>query len=76
MRKPFLFGTRRNMIGGTIPRNVVFLSTNARMRANLEVITIDGPELAQIPANTDTGRFFRFWNRAKKSALTHSTNLL
>jgi len=24
----------------------------------------------------DTGRFFRFWNRAKKSALTHSTNLL
>lgn len=46
------------------------------LRADLEVITIDGPELAKIPANTDTGRFFRFWNRAKKSALTHSTNLL
>jgi len=44
------------------------------LRADLDVITVDAPELAQIPANTDTGRFFRFWNRAKKTALTHSTD--
>jgi hypothetical protein len=46
------------------------------LRDELEVITIDSSELAQIPANTDTGRFFRFWNRAKKTALTHSTDVL
>lgn len=44
------------------------------LRDEIEVITIDAPELAQIPANTDTGRFFRFWNRAKKTAMTHSTD--
>jgi len=37
------------------------------------VILVEAPRLAQIPADTDTGRFFRFWNRAKKSALTHSS---
>lgn len=41
-----------------------------------EIATIEAPSLAQIPANTDTGRFFRFWNRAKKSALTHSADAL
>ena len=41
-----------------------------------EVVIIDAPRLAHIPANTDTGRFFRFWNRAKKSALTHSSETL
>lgn len=48
----------------------------SNLRDDLEVITIDAPELAQIPANTDTGRFFRFWNRARKTALTHSTDVL
>jgi len=46
------------------------------LRHDLDVITIDTPDMAQIPANTDTGRFFRFWNRAKKTALTHSTDIL
>lgn len=37
-----------------------------------KVEIVEGPCLAEVPANTDTGRFFRFWNRARKSALTHS----
>ena len=41
-----------------------------------DVVIVEAPQLAQIPANTDTGRFFRFWNRAKKSALTHSSAAL
>lgn len=46
------------------------------LRDTQDVVTIESPDLAQIPANTDTGRFFRFWNRAKKSALTHSSDVL
>jgi len=46
------------------------------LRETQDVITIEAPLLAQIPANTDTGRFFRFWNRARKSALTHSSETL
>lgn len=41
-----------------------------------DVVTLNAPCLAHVPANTDTGRFFRFWNRAKKSALTHSSETL
>ena len=40
---------------------------------NHEVLTLKAPWLAQMHPNTDTGRFFRFWNRAKKSALTPSS---
>jgi hypothetical protein len=43
---------------------------------NRMVEMITAPKLAQVPANTDTGRFFRFWNRARKSALTHSKDAL
>ena len=46
------------------------------LRDNQDVVIVDAPCLAHIPANTDTGRFFRFWNRAKKSALTHSSEPL
>ena len=46
------------------------------LRNEHDVVVIDAPRLAHIPANTDTGRFFRFWNRAKKSALTHSSETL
>lgn len=46
------------------------------LRNTLGVVTVEAPDLAQIPANTDTTRFFRFWNRAKKSALTHSSDVL
>lgn len=46
------------------------------LRDTQDVVVIDAPRLAHIPANTDTGRFFRFWNRAKKSALTHSSEPL
>ena len=45
------------------------------LRENQDVVVVDAPRLAHIPANTDTGRFFRFWNRAKKSALTHSSEM-
>ena len=41
-----------------------------------DVKIFDAPRLAEIPANTDTGRFFRFWNRARKSALTQSQDNL
>ena len=41
-----------------------------------EVKVFETEKLTQIPANTDTGRFFRFWNRARKSALTHSKDAL
>jgi len=37
-------------------------------------VMVAAPDLTQIPENTDTGRFFRFWNQAKKSALTHSSH--
>lgn len=43
------------------------------LRDSYEVISIAKAKLAQIPEDTDTGRFFRFWNRAKKTALTHSS---
>jgi len=36
---------------------------------NQDVVVIESPTLANIPANTDMGRFFRFWNRARKTAL-------
>ncbi len=42
------------------------------LRRHHRVEVLDSPQLAYVPANTDTGRFFRFWNRARKSALTHS----
>jgi len=48
----------------------------ADLRENQKVITVDAPRLAQIPPNTDTRRFFRFWNRARKSALTPSFETL
>lgn len=43
------------------------------LRESQKVVIIEAPCLAHIPANTDTGRFFRYWNRAKKSALTQSS---
>lgn len=46
------------------------------LRETHEVISFDAPHLAHIPDDTDTGRFFRFWNRAKKSALLHSSETL
>jgi len=46
------------------------------LRDSLDVVTIEAPQLAQIPPDTDTGRFFRFWNKSKKSALTHSSDVL
>jgi hypothetical protein len=46
------------------------------LRDSHEVVVIDARGLAEIPPNTDTGRFFRFWNKAKKSALTHSSETL
>ena len=46
------------------------------LREAQNVVIIDAPRLAHIPADTDTGRFFRFWNRAKNSALTHSSDTL
>ncbi len=52
-------------------RNVI-----SDLRDHHDVITIEAPELAQIPDDTDTKRFFRFWNRAKKSAMTHSSDVL
>lgn len=46
------------------------------LRDTHDIVIVDAPRLAHIPANADTGRFFRFWNRAKKSALTHSSEML
>lgn len=46
------------------------------LRDSQDVKVVEAPRLAYIPADTDTGRFFRFWNRAKKSALTHSSDTL
>jgi len=43
---------------------------------HLNVSTREQPSFLHVPANTDTGRFFRFWNRSKKSALTHSKDSL
>lgn len=37
-----------------------------------DVVKIGTEDLSHIPANADMGRFFRFWNKAKKSALTAS----
>ena len=48
----------------------------ADLRDEHDVEVLETPRLAQVPANTDTGRFFRFWNRARKSALTHSKDRL
>ena len=53
--------------------NLYVLDVVADLRKSHDVTVVDAPQLAHIPANTDTGRFFRFWNRAKKSALTHSS---
>ena len=39
---------------------------------NHDVAIIETPKLAHVPDDTEAGRFFRFWNRAKKSAMTHS----
>jgi hypothetical protein len=46
------------------------------LRDEHQIEVVDAPRLANVPANTDTGRFFRFWNRARKSALTHSRDSL
>lgn len=46
------------------------------LRDGHKVEVLDTPRLARMPVNTDTGRFFRFWNRARKSALTHSKDKL
>ena len=48
----------------------------ADLRDDHDVVVLEMPQLAHVPANTDTGRFFRFWNRARKSALTHSQDSL
>ncbi|MEP4053175.1 MAG: hypothetical protein ABJN22_13115 [Litorimonas sp.] len=50
--------------------------TLSDLQVSHDVETVNAPQLAHIPANTDTARFFRFWNRAKKSALTHSSEPL
>lgn len=48
----------------------------ADLRDTNTVRVIETPALAVVPEGTDTGRFFRFWNRAKRSALTHSQESL
>jgi len=42
------------------------------LRDTHAVTLVEGPSLAHVPNDTDMGRFFRFWNKAKKSAMTHS----
>ena len=48
----------------------------ADLRDTNTVRVIDTPTLAVVPEGTDTGRFFRFWNKAKRSALRHSQESL
>lgn len=42
------------------------------LRDTHEVTVIEAPGLVSVPDDVDTARFFRFWNRAKKSAMTPS----
>lgn len=44
------------------------------LRKLSKVVVVEAPIFADVPANVDTARFFRFWNQAKRSALTHSQN--
>lgn len=42
------------------------------LRDTHEVKVIEAPGLVMVPDDVDTARFFRFWNRVKKSAMTSS----
>ncbi len=42
------------------------------LNESYDVVIIEAPSLTQVPDDTETGRFFRFWNKAKKTALVHS----
>ncbi len=48
----------------------------ADLRDTHEVKVIEAPGLVSVPDDVDTKRFFRFWNRAKKSAMTRSHQVL
>jgi len=48
----------------------------ADLRDTHEVKVIEAPGLVNVPDDVDTKRFFRFWNRAKKSAMTPSNAVL
>ena len=43
-----------------------------KLRDDLDVVSLQTPGIANIPLDTDTNRFFRFWNIVKTSALTSS----
>ncbi len=40
----------------------------------LDIETVPGKPFTALPPGTDMGRFFRYWNQAKRSAMTHSFN--
>lgn len=42
------------------------------LRDTHDITVIEAPGLVSVPDDVDTARFFRFWNRAKKSAMTPS----
>ena len=47
------------------------------LRAVMEAVgaeAVPGKPFSSLPPGTDMGRFFRYWNQAKRSAMTHSFN--
>ena len=43
--------------------------------AALEIEAVPGKPFSTLPPSTDMGRFFRYWNQARRSAMTHTINL-
>lgn len=41
----------------------------------VDVVRVPGRPLTDVPATTDMGRFFRFWNKARRSALMPTAEL-
>ena len=39
-----------------------------------KVTVVSGPRFATVPAGADMGRFFRYWNKAKRDALTPTSS--
>jgi hypothetical protein len=38
-----------------------------------KITVVSGPRFATVPAGADMGRFFRYWNKAKRDALKHTS---
>lgn len=80
---PIYVGTPQDILETLTDRQTIYTAASpdpyingiiSDLQDTCDVVTVEALAFAEVPADIDTRRFFRFWNQAKKTALQPSKN--